>query len=75
VAEHDNERDNERRVGRARPDLLTLIAGIATLFVSTYLLTDGAIGFSSLNPSWLLASGALVVGLVLLTASLRGRKR
>jgi len=71
VAEYDNDREVERR----GPDLLTLIAGVATLLVSSYVLTDGAIWVPSLDPRWLLAGGALLVGLFLLISSLRGRKR
>jgi hypothetical protein len=70
VAEYDGDRQVERRP----PDVLTLIAGIATLLVSTYVLTDGAIGWPAVDLRWILAGGALLVGLVLLIASLR-RKR
>jgi hypothetical protein len=58
-----------------RPDPLTLIAGLVALFVSAYILTDGAIGLPSLDPRWLIAGGALLVGLFLLGASLRGNDR
>jgi hypothetical protein len=71
VADNDTDRDVKRR----GPDLLTLIAGIATLLVSAYVLTDGQVGIPSVDPRWLLAGGALLVGLVLLIASARGRKR
>lgn len=67
--------DDNREVERRGPDVLTLIAGIATLLVSAYVLTDGALWVPSIDPRWLLAGGALVVGLFLLIASLRGRKR
>jgi hypothetical protein len=70
VAEYQ-ERETDRRRG---PDLLALIAGIGTLLVSTYVLTDGSIWLPSIDPRWLLAGGALVVGLFMLTASMR-RKR
>ena len=65
------DRDTERR----GPDLLTLLAGVATLLVSGYVLSDGASWLPSMDPRWLIAGGALVVGLILLAASLRGRKR
>jgi len=56
--------------------VLTLVAGIATLLVSAFILTDGALWIPSLDPRWLVAGGALVVGLFLLMASVRGgRKR
>jgi hypothetical protein len=71
VAESDNERDVQKR----GPDGFTLIAGIATLLVSAYVLTDGALWVPSVDPRWLLAGGAVVVGLFLLMLSLRGRRR
>jgi hypothetical protein len=75
VADNDSER-SDREVGRRGPDVLTLIFGIGTLLVSAFVLTDGALWIPSLDPRWLVAGGALVVGLFLLTASLRGgRKR
>jgi hypothetical protein len=39
--------------------------------VSAYVLTDGA--FHIPNPTWLLAGGALLVGVLLLASSLRKR--
>ena len=72
MADHETEHE----VGRRGPDVLTLVAGIATLLVSVYVLTDGALWIPSLDPRWLVAGGALVVGLFLLMASVRGgRKR
>jgi hypothetical protein len=71
VAEHDTEREVEKR----GPDLLTLIVGVATLIVSAYVLTDGNLWVPSVDPRWIIAGGALVVGLILLGSSLRGRKR
>jgi hypothetical protein len=72
VADHEPQREVRRR----GPDVLTLVAGIATLLVSAFVLTDGALWIPSLDPRWLVAGGALVVGLFLLMASLRGgRKR
>jgi hypothetical protein len=55
--------------------VLTLLAGVATLLVSTYVLTDGRVWVPSLDPRWLLAGGALLVGLFMLIASMRGRKQ
>jgi fatty acid desaturase len=75
VAERNIDRETERDVRRRGPDLLTLLAGIATLLVSSYVLTDGAIWVPSLDPRWLLAGGALLVGVFMLVASVRGRKR
>ncbi|SDD97978.1 hypothetical protein [Actinokineospora iranica] len=68
MAEHD-----ETKVGRKRPDFLTMFAGIATLFVSAYVLTDGQIWVPMLDPRWLVAGGAVVVGLLLLASSMRGK--
>ena len=51
---------------------VSCIAGIGTLLVSAYVLTDGA--FTVPNPTWLLAGGALLVGILLLASSLRGKR-
>lgn len=67
--------EQEPEVRRRGPDLLTLIVGIGTLLVSAYVLTDGALWIPSLDPRWLVAGVALVVGLFLLMLSLRGRRR
>jgi hypothetical protein len=75
VAEYDTEHGQSRQVERHRPNLLTLLAGIGTLLVAGYVLTDGAIWVPTMDPRWLLAGGALVVGLVLLANSLRGNRR
>lgn len=64
--------DREQNETRRFPDVLTLIAGIGTLLVSAYVLTDGA--FSVPNPTWLLAGGALLVGILMLASSLRGKR-
>lgn len=70
MAEFDTERPVRRRL-----DPVALIAGIGTLLVAAYVLTDGAIWFPSVDPRWLLAGGALVIGLIMLVASLRGGRR
>lgn len=56
---------------RAHPDLFTLIAGIGALLVSAYLVTDGASWLPAIDPRWLLAGSALLVGVLMLAASLR----
>lgn len=61
---------NETR--RGFPDLLTGIAGLGALLVSAYVLTDGE--FTIPNPTWLLAGGALLVGILMLASSLRGKR-
>lgn len=63
--------DREQNETKRFPDVLTLIAGIGTLLVSAYVLTDGR--FNIPNPTWLLAGGALLVGILLLASSLRKR--
>lgn len=63
--------DREQNETRRFPDVLALLAGIGTLLVSAYVLTDGA--FHIPNPTWLLAGGAMLVGVLLLASSLRKR--
>lgn len=66
---------NEQQVSRRRPDLLTLLAGIATLLVASYVLSDGATWLPVLDARWVLAGGAVLVGVLLLAGSLRGGRR
>jgi hypothetical protein len=63
--------EREQNETKRFPDVLTLLAGIGTLLVSAYVLTDGR--FTIPNPTWLLAGGALLVGVLMLASSLRKR--
>ncbi len=63
--------DREQNETKRFPDVLTLLAGLGTLLVSAYVITDG--GFRVPNPTWILADGALLVGVLLLASSLRKR--
>jgi hypothetical protein len=63
--------EREQNETKRFPDVLTLLAGIGTLLVSAYVITDGA--FHIPNPTWLLAGGALLVGILMLASSLRKR--
>lgn len=74
MAEYD-EKTNEGRPARRRPDLLAMIAGLGTLMVAGYVLSDGAMWLPSVSPTWLLAGGAVLVGLLMLGTSLRGSRR
>ncbi|GAA2964996.1 hypothetical protein [Actinokineospora diospyrosa] len=58
-----------------RIDPLTLIAGLATLAAAAFVLTDGRIWLPSLDPRWLLAGVAVLVGVLLLGGSLRGKRK
>ena len=63
--------DREQNETKRFPDVLTLLAGLGTLLVSAYVITDGA--FRVPNPTWIVAGGALLVGVLLLASSLRKR--
>jgi hypothetical protein len=65
--------DDEPR--RRWPDPLNLIAGLITLGVAVYALTDGRVGLHGVDPKWIIAAGALLIGVLLLGASLRPRRR
>ncbi|WP_026422457.1 hypothetical protein [Actinokineospora inagensis] len=58
-----------------RFDPLALIAGLATLAASSYVLTDGRIWVPSLDPRWMIAGAAVLVGVSLLGCSLRGKRK
>ena len=57
-------RDTESR--RRWPDVFTLLVGLATLFASAYVLTDGGLWVPSMDPRWLITGAALFVGVLLL---------
>lgn len=63
------------REGRRWPDFFTLLTGLAALFVSSYVLTDGNLWLPTIDPRWLITGAALFVGLLLLASSLRGGRR
>ncbi|MDQ3402260.1 MAG: hypothetical protein M3548_02555 [Actinomycetota bacterium] len=67
--------DNDTNVERKRPDLLTMLLGVITLLISAYVLTDGEIWVPMVDLRWIIAGGAVLVGLLLLGASVRGNNR
>lgn len=58
------------RIAR-RPELLTLVTGLLALAVSVAAFVGE---LPAIDPRWVLAGGAAVLGLVLLVGSLRGRQ-
>ncbi|MFD2421496.1 hypothetical protein [Amycolatopsis pigmentata] len=62
-----------RRPQRRGVDPFTLLLGVATLLVSAYVLTDGAHWLPSFDLRWVLAGGAVLVGVLMLGASMRRR--
>jgi len=64
----------ESAPARRRPDIFTLIVGLVALVASAYALTDGSIWLPHIDFRWVAAGGALVIGLLLLVASLRPRR-
>ena len=63
----------DRPARRRGPDPLTLLVGLATLAMAVFAFTGELPGGLGLDPRWLLAGGAAVIGLTLLIGSLRGR--
>ncbi|HEY3711653.1 MAG TPA: hypothetical protein VGL64_19910 [Amycolatopsis sp.] len=66
--------DQQNRPVRRGVDVFTLIAGIAILLVSAYVLSDGASWLPTFDFRWILAGGAVFVGVLLLGASFRKRR-
>lgn len=60
-----------QRPQRRGVDVFTLLLGVATLLVSAYVLTDGAHWLPSFDLRWVLAGGAILVGALMLGASMR----
>ncbi|MET0236856.1 MAG: hypothetical protein ABW224_19565 [Kibdelosporangium sp.] len=67
--------EDDRTTERKRPDLLTLLAGIGALVMAAYVLTDGKTWLPPFDPRWLVAGGAVLVGLLLLGNSVRRRPK
>ncbi len=60
---------------RRGPDLLTLAAGLGALGISGTVLLGGITWLPEVDARWVLAAGALVVGLLLGFGSLRHPRR
>lgn len=74
--DYDQENDQaERKPRRHGVDVFTLLIGLATLCASVYVLSDGASWLPHLDFQWLLAGGAVLFGVLMLGASLRGGRR
>jgi hypothetical protein len=63
----------EQPARRRGPDPLALLVGLATRGMAVFAFVGELPDLSGLDPRWLLAGGAAVVGLMLLVGSLRGR--
>jgi hypothetical protein len=70
---YDNPVDS--RPAKRGVDVFTLIVGVATLLISAYVLSDGASWLPHFDFRWVIAGGAVFVGLMLLGASFGKRRR
>ncbi|AIG79966.1 MULTISPECIES: hypothetical protein [Amycolatopsis] len=80
MAEYDYDNYDSTQTQAAQPakrgvDVITLIVGIATLLVSGYVLSDGSTWLPQFDFRWIMAGGAIFVGVLLLAASLRKSRR
>ncbi|WP_020668343.1 hypothetical protein [Amycolatopsis nigrescens] len=64
-----------RRADRRGVDAFTLVIGVLTLLVSAYVISDGASWLPSFDLRWALAGSAILVGVLMLGASLSGGRR
>jgi hypothetical protein len=64
---------NHGRPVRRGTDPITMIFGVAALVASAYVITGG-IGWPHFDPRWVISGVALVIGLMLLGASIRRRR-
>ncbi len=69
-----NDQDNQTRVPRRQFDPILLVLGVVTLAIAGYIIGHGYLPFPHLDARWVLAGGGLLVGLLMLTASLRPRR-
>ena len=63
--------ETEQYPQRRRVNVFTLVLGVATLMMSAYVLTDGTSWLPTLDLRWILAGGAVLVGTLMLGASMR----
>ena len=71
---YDNPADTQP-AKRGGVDVFTLIMGVATLLVSAYVLSDGSSWLPSFDFRWVIAGGAVFVGVLLLAASFGSKRR
>jgi len=64
-----------QRARRRGPDVLTLVMGLISLAAASSALFHWTPPLPLLDPRWLLAGGAVLVGLLLLVASVRPPRR
>lgn len=68
----DNDSRPERRGG---VDSITMLGGLIALLLAAYALSDGFGGVAAFrDPRWLLATGAVLIGVVMLIGTLRPNK-
>lgn len=65
----------ELRRRRRTPELLTLLVGLMSLATATVAIIGYLPALPGFDPRWLLAGGAVLVGIVLLAGSLRRGRR
>jgi hypothetical protein len=75
VAEYDEYNGAQPVPAKRGVDAFTLIIGIATLLASGYVLSDGASWLPEFDFRWVMAGGAILVGVLLLVASFRKNRR
>ena len=57
-----------------KPDLFTMLCGLATMAAAGFILSDGQMWLPTLDLRWIVAGGAVFLGLLFLAMSTR-RKR
>ncbi|KFU83103.1 hypothetical protein SAMN04489729_4053 [Amycolatopsis lurida] len=73
--DYDSTQTQSSQPAKRGVDAITLFVGIATLLVSAYVLSDGASWLPQFDFRWVMAGGAIFVGVLLLAASLRKSRR
>jgi hypothetical protein len=63
--------ETDQRPRRRGVDVFTLILGLAVLLISGYVLSDGSIWLPRFDLRWVLAGGAVFIGVLMLGASMR----
>lgn len=76
MADHETGQGSAARAQRSGFDPITMLGGLAALVLAGYALSDGFGGVAVFSdPRWLLAGGAVLVGVVMLVSTLRPSRR
>ena len=70
----EDEMTTQTKAPRRPFDPIMLVLGLVTLAVATYVIGYGYVPFPRIDTKWVIAGGGVLVGVLMLTASLRPKR-